>query len=845
MRDDTATAIALRHYAAYNARDLDTYTAQFDEQIRVTVDGTLLTGRAAVTAFTTASWNALPTIRIATPRVLAEAPGTVMVAFHLEGTAQVTGSGGQPGLGRVVAGVTHQVIQVRDGLITAIISAYTPDAADRGDVYAMPTRSEAGAILREHAALRRVAELAARGVDTQGILDAVVVEASALLADAPVALMRYEPEHVARIVAGCRSRAPVGLAVASDGDTGTGEVLRTGRPVRTETFEGTTFEAMSRELGVTAAVAVPILVDGLVWGNLSTHTTEGTPPPHTEHRLAQFAELAAIAISGAQARGALETVVTEQSALRRVAELVARGASQDALLDAVAVEASGLIEGRPTSLMRFDDDAGACTLVATCGGPARVGLQTVVSPDDQGIIAKILRTGRPARVDDYAAVRGRAWARDDFGVGSCVAVPIVVRQRMWGVLGVTSPDRSMPPGAEERLEQFAELISASLAGAEARAELELLAREQSALRRVAERVARGDPPAQLFAAVASEASAVLGGEPMTLTRYENEQELSVVASSGGPAPVGTRITFAPSTQPDIVLRQGRAVRIDDYRVERDAELAEQYGLAASVSAPVAVEGRVWGALTATSPTRPLPAGTEHRLQQFADLIAFAVANAEKSAQLTASRARVVATADETRQRLQRDVHDGAQQQLVQTVVTLKLARESFAAGDGVAAAAYAAEALAHAERASSGLREIVRGILPASLTRGGLRAGVESLVDDLPLRVMTDVRVPRLGADIETTAYFVVAEAVTNLVKHARASQAWVRAAVEDGALAVEVRDDGVGGAQAGRGSGLTGLFDRVEARGGTLSILSPLGAGTAVRLSLPLDAGVAPRSRT
>ncbi|HEY6890719.1 MAG TPA: ATP-binding protein, partial [Solirubrobacter sp.] len=230
---------------------------------------------------------------------------------------------------------------------------------------------------------------------------------------------------------------------------------------------------------------------------------------------------------------------------------------------------------------------------------------------------------------------------------------------------------------------------------------------------------------------------------------------------------------------------------------------------------------------------PLPAGTEDRLTQFSELAAAAIANAENRAKLTASRARVVATADETRRRLQRDLHDGAQQRLVHAQITLELARE--AAVTGRPAAELIGEALAHTERANRELRDLVRGIMPAALTGGGLRTGIESLTDDMPLPIDLRVTVPRLGTQTETTAYFVVAEALTNVIKHARATQATVEVTVQGHALSIDVRDDGAGGADARHGTGLTGLLDRIEAANGTLTVSSPPGHGTALHATLPL----------
>jgi signal transduction histidine kinase len=211
-------------------------------------------------------------------------------------------------------------------------------------------------------------------------------------------------------------------------------------------------------------------------------------------------------------------------------------------------------------------------------------------------------------------------------------------------------------------------------------------------------------------------------------------------------------------------------------------------------------------------------------------------NEELRAQkLTAARARLVAAADESRRRIQRDVHDGAQQRLVHTIITLKLAKRALGDASGQASA-FVDEALVNAERATAELRELVHGIMPAALSRGGLRAGVESLAGHVDLPVRVDVPSQRLPTTLETTAYFIVAEALTNVVKHAGAGSAHVRAVIEGNALNLDVRDDGIGGANPDRGSGLAGLADRVDASGGTIAITSPPGEGTTLAVKLPIE---------
>ena len=257
----------------------------------------------------------------------------------------------------------------------------------------------------------------------------------------------------------------------------------------------------------------------------------------------------------------------------------------------------------------------------------------------------------------------------------------------------------------------------------------------------------------------------------------------------------------------------------------------------AVGAPIVVDGRLWGALIAvTGAARSPPDDTEERLARFAQLLDTAIANADSRDQLTASRARLLTAGDEARRRVVRDLHDGAQQRLVHAIVTLKLAQRAVRDNDGEVESLLR-EALEHAEQGNRELRDLAHGILPPRLTRGGLRAGVDAVVERVELPVQVDVPDERYPAEIEATAYFIVAEALTNVVKHSHARAAKVTASVQDGALCVEIRDDGSGGANPD-GHGLVGMRDRVTTLGGRLEIDSPDGDGTRVAASLPLSAG-------
>jgi PAS domain S-box-containing protein len=372
----------------------------------------------------------------------------------------------------------------------------------------------------------------------------------------------------------------------------------------------------------------------------------------------------------------------------------------------------------------------------------------------------------------------------------------------------------------------------------AEAELERLAGEQAALRRVATLVARGVPPAEVFAAVAEEVERLLGAQATTIARLEPDGAMAIVATSGtarAELPVGSRLELDSDMAISRVLRTGRSVRVDDYSTSSEAvsELMERLGVRCSVAVPIVVEGALWGSISAGTEREQFPEDAERRMTAFTELAGTAIANAESRSELTASRARVVAASDETRRQIERDLHDGAQQRLVHTVMTLKLAQRALPE-DQQAGRALLDEALDHAEGARVELRELVRGILPPVLTRSGLHDAVHELAERMPLPVDVAVATGRFPAAVEATAYFVVAESLTNVVKHAQARRASVAVHVVEGALRVEVRDDGVGGARRD-GGGYVGLGDRLAVLEGRLEVESPRGGGTVVTATIPL----------
>jgi signal transduction histidine kinase len=376
----------------------------------------------------------------------------------------------------------------------------------------------------------------------------------------------------------------------------------------------------------------------------------------------------------------------------------------------------------------------------------------------------------------------------------------------------------------------------------ARELLERLAEEQAALRRVATLVAGQARPDDIFHAVAEEAGRLLRADAGTVCRYEPDGTGTVVAAwseNGRRVPVGTRATLEDSLSAK-VLQSGAAARLDSYedRSGPVAELVGELGLRSSVGAPILVEGRIWGAMIAFSNgPEPLPADSELRLAGFTELAATAISNAASRAQLAASRARVVTAADESRRRIERDLHDGIQQRLVTLALGVQAVREDVPAERDDLRARLSQ---LHEELGAllDDVREISRGVHPAVLTQGGLGPALGALAGRSTVRVELDVgAVGRLPEPFEVAAYYVVSEAVTNANKHASASVAHVRLEVRDQILHLAIRDDGAGGADPEQGSGLLGLTDRVEALGGTLAVRSPSGEGTSIVVQLPLTA--------
>ncbi|MDT4912875.1 MAG: hypothetical protein QOC66_2003 [Pseudonocardiales bacterium] len=374
---------------------------------------------------------------------------------------------------------------------------------------------------------------------------------------------------------------------------------------------------------------------------------------------------------------------------------------------------------------------------------------------------------------------------------------------------------------------------------QAQLELSRLAEEQAALRRVATLVAGHVTAEEIFATVAEEVARLLNADRGAVCRYEPDGTMTFTAfwtSGDRPVSVGTRARLDGDGVAALVHRSGRPSRLDSYAgPSGPAGLSGAPGL--TVGAPILVEGRVWGAIfTSSVGAQPFAEDAESRLMGFAELVATAISNAVARAEVNASRARIVAAADESRRRIERDLHDGAQQRLA--TLTLQL---NAAAGDVTAGVEELRAELAKAADAVTAaldeLREIARGIHPSILSEAGLTPALRGLARRSTIPVELEISTAeRFAERVEVAAYYIVCELLTNAVKHARAS--CVRVAVEsaDGTLHLSVRDDGIGGADPSRGSGLIGLCDRVEVMGGSIAVESPVRAGTSVQVSLPLD---------
>jgi signal transduction histidine kinase len=655
---------------------------------------------------------------------------------------------------------------------------------------------------------------------------------------------------------------PLGTRFVPDGDGVAATILRTGNPHRIDDYSAVAdpVARSARDRGIASSVGCPIVVHSAIWGAIVLGATEAEPfPPDTERRLTQFADLVAIAVANAEARAALAALVEEQAALRRVATLVARELAPVEILVAVTDEAARALKTEAVGMLRFEHD-GAATLVAqsqTPWDPPPLGTRFTL--DGENVVATVHRTGRTARMDDWTKATGSVAAMAHvLGVSSAVATPIIVAGRLWGtMIAVTNRAEPLPADIEARIGDFTELVATAIANAQSREALAELAEEQGALRQVATLVAEGVDAADIFDAVCQETCRLLDATTVTLSHYTADGFNMTIAAwslDDTHLPIGTRLPLEPDTVGGAIVRTRAPARVDSWDAlsSEMATLVRESGVRSSLGAPIVVEGKLWGALVVgTDREEPLPAGTELRLARFTELIATAISNAAARSELIDSRARIVAAGDEARQRIERNLHDGTQQRLIALGLDIQRVRATISE-DQHNAHLELERVEEDLQSVLEDLRELSRGLHPPLLSRRGLRPSLRALARDSPIPVELEIDLPeRPSAPVETAVYYVVSEALTNAIKHSQASVVSITIEADhagepfgvglDGGgggvkLHATIADDGVGGADASVGSGLTGLADRVEALGGRFALDTPSGGGTRIAIELPLE---------
>jgi signal transduction histidine kinase len=361
---------------------------------------------------------------------------------------------------------------------------------------------------------------------------------------------------------------------------------------------------------------------------------------------------------------------------------------------------------------------------------------------------------------------------------------------------------------------------------------------------VATLVAQGVPPVEVFSAVSEEVAPLFGSDTAGVGRFDHDGPaivfVGVSKNVEGVIPIGTRWQLDDALASAEVYRTGRPARADtvDWSAVSGpaAPAGRRLGLTSTVASPITVEGRLWGAIVVATQDEPLPLDIEGRLEKFTEIVATAIANADSRSELAASRRRIVAASDEARRRIERDLHDGTQQRLVSVGLAVRAA-EANVPPDRDDLRAELSRIARGLVDAVAELQELSRGIHPAILSQGGLGPALRTLARrsaiPVELDVTTDARFPE---PIEVAAYYVASEALANATKHAHASHVEVSLATRNGRLRLSIGDDGVGGADPARGSGLVGLTDRVEALGGSIQVRSDVGDGTQITAELPLE---------
>jgi PAS domain S-box-containing protein len=534
----------------------------------------------------------------------------------------------------------------------------------------------------------------------------------------------------------------------------------------------------------------------------------------------------------------------ELNAMRRLATLVAEGVEPQDLFAVVAEEVSRVVDVSAVSVVRYEVDGTATECANFNRGEKLFPSGVRWSIEGTNILRLVRDSSAAARIDDYSGLEGEmAEIVRRAGIRSTVGVPVVVAGRVWGTMvGSTAEPEPLPEDTASRLADFTELLATAIENAESRQALARLADEQAALRRVATLVAEGVQPAKLFSALCEEVNRLLDAQTCVIVRLELDGSVTVVADGGMTTPelaLGTRLRPQPGWVLTAALETGRPAREDDYGdvPGRIPQVIRRMGIQSAVGVPIVVEGALWGVIVIGTVHDVFPDDTEQRLEAFTRLAGTAIANAETRSELAASRMRIVAAGDDARRRIERDLHDGTQQRLVTLGLEVRTAEASVPPdwSDLRAELSHIATGLADAV---AELQELSRGIHPAILTEGGLGPALRTLSRRSKIPVQLDIAIEgRLAEAIEVAAYFIASEALANATKHAQASNIDISLAPRGDSLLLSIRDDGVGGADPTRGSGLVGLTDRVEALGGTIDIESEQSGGTSLVVTLPLDA--------
>jgi PAS domain S-box-containing protein len=537
----------------------------------------------------------------------------------------------------------------------------------------------------------------------------------------------------------------------------------------------------------------------------------------------------------------------ERAALQRVAALVAQGTPPAEVFRAVTAELRTLLSVAACVLARYEPDGTVTILSDSVDIGTGLASGTVLHYAAGTPAAMLRESALPVAngtlADLPSPLRERA---DRLGVTGAVKVPVMVDGQVWGYLSASWREAA-PPEVESRLARFTELVIMAINDADGRVRLHAsrerlaaYAEEEAALRRVATAVAAGASTTDVFDTVTVELRSLLDIEGAVLQRFEDDGTATVVAICdpqgliAASGTIGSRVSTENGNLVSMVRRSNRAEIIGSYDDESSLMLPDLggSGVMGAVGVPVKVAGRRWG-MAAVAWQRPVTHDLESRLAEFTELLSIAIGNADSRERLAASRLRVITAADQARQRIERDLHDGVQQRLVALAFDLQELSEREAAPGQLRQISKGLQV------AMDELREIASGIHPLVLRQHGLERALRRLARRAGVSIRLDLQLSgRMPEDVEIAAYYVISELVTNATKHAGVDVVDLAVEAHADELRIDMRDDGIGGADSANGTGLTGLRDRVEALGGAMEVDSPPGNGTSVRVRIPLEAG-------